>query len=52
MGVPGLALVLTDALNNLDIPTLWTASLCATAVAVVAYLAAAELEKHLNERWR
>lgn len=50
MGTPGLALVLTNSLDSLDIATLWTASACATAVAIAAYLAAGRLEAHVVER--
>jgi hypothetical protein len=52
MGVPGLALVLTNALDTLDITRVWAASACAAAAAIVAYLAASRLEAHLIDRWR
>jgi NitT/TauT family transport system permease protein len=52
MGVPGLALVLTNSLDGLDIPKLWAASACAAVVAVAAYLAASRLEAHVIDRWR
>jgi NitT/TauT family transport system permease protein len=52
MGGPGLALVLTNALDALDITRVWAASACAAAAAVAAYLAASRLETHLIDRWR
>lgn len=52
MGVPGLALVLTNALDALDITKLWAASACAAVVSIAAYLAASRLETHLVDRWR
>lgn len=52
MGTEGLALVLADALDRLNMTQLWGASLCAIAVGVIAYLGANQVEKFAIARWR
>ncbi len=52
MGTKGLALVLANALDRLNMTQLWGASLCAIVVGVMAYLGANHVEKFAIARWR
>jgi ABC-type nitrate/sulfonate/bicarbonate transport system, permease component len=52
MGVPGLALVLTNALASLDMTNLWGTALCAVLIGILAYLGANQLERYALRRWR
>lgn len=52
MGIPGLALVLSTALDQLDMGMLWGASSVAIAVSIAAYLLATQLEIRVIARWR
>lgn len=52
MGTEGLAMVLANALDRLNMTQLWGASLCAIVVGVMAYLGANQIEKLAIARWR
>ncbi|MCU1441665.1 MAG: transporter [Rhodoglobus sp.] len=52
MGRPGLAYVLSVALGELDMKTLWAAALIAIVLSIVAYLLAGQFEKRVIARWR
>lgn len=52
MGTSGLAFVLSNALDRLDMTQLWGAALCAIVVGVLAYLGANQAEKFAIARWR
>lgn len=52
MGVPGLAVVLNNALAGLDMTDLWGTALCAILIGVLAYLGANRLEAYAISRWR
>lgn len=52
MGSPGLALLLTEALNAFDITRVWTASACAALVGIAVYLLAGWVESKITDRWR
>jgi putative hydroxymethylpyrimidine transport system permease protein len=52
MGIPGLAFVLEEGLQSLNVTQVWAASACAGIAAVVIYLLATRLERYLVERWR
>ncbi|MCE4025504.1 ABC transporter permease subunit [Microbacterium sp. Au-Mic1] len=51
MGVPGLAVVLNNALAGLDMTDLWGTALCAILIGVLAYLGANRLEAYAISRW-
>lgn len=52
MGTPGLALLLTDALNAFDITRVWAGSACAALVGIAVYLLAGWIESKVIDRWR
>lgn len=52
MGVPGLAVVLTNALAELNMTELWGTAFCAVVIGVLSYLGANHLESYAIRRWR
>jgi ABC-type nitrate/sulfonate/bicarbonate transport system permease component len=52
MGIPGLALVLSISLDQLDMGMLWGASSIAIVVSIAAYLLASQFEIRVIARWR
>ncbi|MCZ9884926.1 ABC transporter permease [Arthrobacter sp. B2a2-09] len=52
MGVPGLAYVLANALDRLNMTLLWGAAACAIVVGFLAYLTANRFEAYVLKRWR
>ena len=52
MGTRGLAFVLANALDRLNMTQLWGAAVCAITIGILAYLAANQFEKYAVNRWR
>lgn len=52
MGVPGLADVISDSLDRLDMTSVWAASFCAIVISIAAYLGASRIEDHVVARVR
>lgn len=52
MGIPGLARVLADSLDHLDVERMWGASAIAAVLAITVFTVTSRLETYVNARWR